>query len=88
MVSTKLAAVHSPTIAPNHSKRPGARGRALRWIGSRRVVGDVGRQAAQHVGDGQLRVLALAEQMRDRGGEDEEREQRERSTDKRGCRRG
>ena len=39
--------------------------------------GDVGRQPAEDVGDGQLRVLALAEQMRDRGGDDEEGEQRD-----------
>ena len=72
----KLAAVHSPTIAPNHSKGP-VRALSTSWIGARKVLGDVGRQPAKHVEHGQLRVLALAEQVRDRGGEDEEGEQRE-----------
>ena len=40
-------------------------------------VGDIGRQPAKDVDDGQLRILALAEQMRDRRGDDEEREQRD-----------
>ena len=87
MVSTKLAAVHSPTIAPNHSSVPV---RAVSTSCDRLAQGrrDLGRQPAQDVDDGQLRVLALAEQMRDRGGEDEERKQRQRSPDRRGCRRG
>ena len=72
----KLAAVHRPTIAPNHSNGPVRAGQHFldRLAQS---VGDVGRQPAEDVDDGQLRILALAEQMRDRGGEDEEGKQRE-----------
>ena len=87
MVSTKLAAVHRPTIAPSHSRVP-VRTVSTSWIGSRSVAATSGGSRRKDVGDGQLRVLALAEQVRDGGGENEERKQRERSRDKRGCRRG
>ena len=69
----KLAAVHRPTTAPNHSSGP-VRDRQHFVDRPAQGRGDVRRQPAQDVGHGQLRVLALAEQMRDRGGEDEERE--------------
>ena len=76
IVSTKLAAVHSPTSAPSHSKAAGAhREHLLNRLLQRR--GDVGRQPPEDIGDRQLRVLALAQQMRDRRREDEERKQRE-----------
>ena len=76
MVSTKLVAVHRPTIAPSHSSVAGPHGQHfLDRLAQGR--GDVGRQAAKDVGHGQHRVLALAEQMRDGGGDDEEREQRD-----------
>ncbi len=38
---------------------------------------DVGRKPPQHVGDGQHRVLALPEQVRDGRGDDEEGKQRD-----------
>ena len=43
--------------------------------GSRRVSATSGGSRREDVGDGQLRVLALPDQMRDRCGDDEEREQ-------------
>ena len=41
MVSTKLAAVHSPTTAPNHSKGP-VRALSTSWIGARNVSATLG----------------------------------------------
>ena len=77
MVSMKLAAVHSPTSAPNHSSGPV---RAVEhFAGSARARSSAtsGGSSARIVDDGQRAVLGLAEQMGDRGGEDEEREQRQ-----------
>ena len=68
-------------------QRPGARREHLLDRFAQRVR-DVGRQPAENVEDGQLRILALAEQMRDRGGEDEEGKQREDARDRRDFRRG
>ena len=55
----KLAAVHSPTIAPNHSKLPG---RAVEHFGDRlgEHVAHFGRQSREDVDDGQLALLAAA----------------------------
>ena len=57
----KLAAVHRPTSAPNHSSGP-VRAFSTSPIGCAQGLGDVGRQPAKDVDDGQLRVLALPEQ--------------------------
>ena len=76
IVSTKLVAVHRPTTAPSQQQRPGANGEHfLDRLAKRRR--DVRRESAKDVGDGQHRVLALPEQVRDGGSDDEEREQRD-----------
>ena len=72
----KLAAVHSPTIAPNHSSGP-VRAFSTSLTGPRSVAATSGGSRRSTLNDGQLRVLALAEQVRDRGREDEEGEQRQ-----------
>ena len=78
IVSMKLAAVHRPTIAPNHSKRAGARPCSTSVD---RPGKDVARRpaatCARIVATVSCRVLGLAEEAGDGRGEDEERKQRQ-----------
>ncbi len=72
----KLAAVHSPTIAPNQSRAPE---RPWMHLLDRPVEhgSDIGRQSAEDRCDGQRGILGPAEQPSDRGGQDEEGKHRE-----------
>ena len=58
MVSMKLAAVHSPTIAPNHSRAP-VRAVSTSLIGPASTLRDVGRQLARIVATASCAVLRL-----------------------------
>ena len=78
MVSMKLAAVHSPTAAPNHSNGPGA-GRQHFVDRPAQRLRDIGRESDEHGRHRISAVLGAPEQMGGRGGEDEEREQRHQS---------
>ena len=71
----KLAVVHRPTSAPSQSRLP-LRAWSTSPIGVLQHVGDVGRHGHEQGVDRVHPLLALAEQPRQRGGDDDEGEER------------